>query len=518
MNELPIGGFYLWRPTGDALDPKPKAFGERKIITQAFNGYLIDGQQRLTSLEAAFGLFSGQDKLGDPLRCYLDLGATDLTPKRTTRLFVTYGGNKTVARRVNQTDPSLVPLSELFSGQNQDLRRVTGDSLKEVGWSNKRIDNAIQVFDRACRMLDQLVPCTTVADISDKDAVLVFDRLNKGGTALRQGDVRAAELARGTTVAVLRHMREFVSKPLPQRLGFGFSFAFRALVVFHSQSAQFARLKDDWMEAPGPHGRQLKDSWEATERAVNEALQFADEKMGWSRRILIPSANALIVLAAVLDRAKHKITSTDEQELRRWLCLTAMRQVFQGSVETTINRFLRRLKDATGSPVRAVVDALHSNEGRKFHADEFLQPAQLWGPATQVMHTWLVSENASDWLETERTIDVLARGGSPTPGGDLTVHHIFARQALFRAGEYPETVNRPANFALLSRSTNAVFGDQHPDEVLNTLNPSQRQAASAQFFGEAAGDLLKLEKYQDFCEWRAKRLAEVLNRFVGFHT
>jgi len=314
---------------------------------------------------------------------------------------------------------------------------------------------------------------------------------------------------------VLRRMREFVSEQLPQRLGFGFSFAFRALVVFHRQSAQFARLKDDWMEAPGPHGRQLKDSWSATERAVNEALLFADEKMGWSRCILVPSANALIVLAAVLDRANYKITSSDEQALRRWLCLTALRQVFQGSVETTINRFLRGLADTKGSPVQAAIGALHRNEGRAIQADEFLQGAQLWGPATQVMHSWLVSENATDWLETERTIDDLARDGSSTPGGDLTVHHIFARHALFEAGEYSETVNRPANFALLSRSTNAEFGDRHGDEVLNTLKPSQRQAASIQFFGEAAGDLLMLDKYQEFCEWRAKRLAEALNRYVG---
>ncbi|MDB5108376.1 MAG: hypothetical protein JWM69_1317 [Candidatus Binatus sp.] len=60
------------------------------------------------------------------------------------------------------------------------------------------------------------------------------------------------------------------------------------------------------MEAPGPHGRQLKDSWAATEKALNEALRFTDEKMGWSRRILIPSANAVIVQAAILSLGSHR--------------------------------------------------------------------------------------------------------------------------------------------------------------------------------------------------------------------
>ena len=104
-------------------------------------------------------------------------------------------------------------------------------------------------------MLNQQVPRTTVFDVSDKEAVEVFSRLNKGGSALRQGDVRAAELARGRAVDVLTKMREFVTGECPQRLGFGFSFAFRALVVFHRESAQFNELKPDWMDAPAAHGR-----------------------------------------------------------------------------------------------------------------------------------------------------------------------------------------------------------------------------------------------------------------------
>jgi len=512
----PIGGFYLWRPTGIALDPRPKAIGTTQIGPQ-FVGYLIDGQQRLTSLEAAFGLYSGEDKRGDELRCYLDLATLDSERRRDTRLFVTYSGNRRIARRVDDGDPALIPLKELFEGQNQDLRRKTEESLRlRSGWSAKQIDAAMARFDQASKMLDQLVPCTTVSEISDKDAVVVFDRLNKGGTQLRQGDVRAAELARGTAVTVLKHMREFVSGERPQRLGFGFSFAFRALVVFHRESAQFATLKEDWMEAPGPDGRSLQQSWKATERAVAEVLEFADKKMGWSRRLLLPSANALIVLAAAMDRLNFRFTPNDEQLFRRWLCLTALRGVFQGSVETTINRFLRAIKDRRRSPAQALVASLRRDEGRPIRADELLRSSHLWGPAIQVMHAWLVNLDARDWLETDRTIDALARTASDsTPGGDLTVHHIFARRVLSDLLVDADIVNRPANFGLLSRSTNSEFGDKRPDEVLAMLTPNQRKAASGQFFGTEAGDRLRVENYEVFCQWRASRLAEGLNVFIG---
>jgi hypothetical protein len=91
LRAFPIGGFYFWRPTSATLDPKPKGFGEIRIGNE-FIGYLIDGQQRLTSLEAAFGLYSGADKRGDELRCYLDLTANDDDRGRDTRLFVSYRG------------------------------------------------------------------------------------------------------------------------------------------------------------------------------------------------------------------------------------------------------------------------------------------------------------------------------------------------------------------------------------------------------------------------------------------
>lgn len=365
LRGFPIGGFYLWRPTaGTRRDPKPKAHGEQRIAAE-FAGYLIDGQQRLTSLEAAFGLYSGEDKRGEELRCFLDLAALDAERRRNTRLFASYAGKKLVARRIESGDSTLIPVSHLFQGQNQDLRKQTEEALRFIpGWNPRRIEAAMAWFDRACAMLDQPVPCSTVLEASDTDAVEVFSRLNKGGTALKEGDVRAAELARGPAVEVLRQMRDFASEERAQRLGFGFSFAFRALVVFHRDSAQFNKLKPDWMDTPGPHGRPLADSWRATRHAVTAALEFADKQMGWSRRALLPSANALIVLATAFDRADFKSSVDGDQTYRRWLCLTALRGVFQGSVETTINRFTRAVRETKRHPATALVHALKRDEAR----------------------------------------------------------------------------------------------------------------------------------------------------------
>src|SRR5206468_708564 len=131
------------------------------------------------------------------------------------------------------------------------------------------------------------------------------------------------------------------------------------------------------------------------------------------------------------------------------------------------------------------------------------------------MHAWLVHEEAKDWLNGE-PIDLLARSGSLSfPGGDLTVHHIFPRKILTDINDDPNYANCPANYALLSRSTNSEFADNPPDEVSTSLTSEQRKFGSVQFFGEAAGDRLKPGRYEEFCQWRADRLAESMNDWLG---
>src|SRR5262249_14514914 len=148
----------------------------------------------------------------------------------------------------------------------------------------------------------------------------------------------------------------------------------------------------------------------------------------------------------------------------------------------------RGVRESRRHPADALVDALRRDEGRRVRAEELNAPGQLWGPATQVMHSLLVHRGAQDWLNSEG-IDALARaGGLGSPGGDLTVHHLFPRRVIGELYDNADLSNRPANYALLSRSTNSELGDRRPDEAHAILTPDQRKLAAAQFFGEAAGD------------------------------
>ena len=517
---FPIGSFYLWKPPpGTKIDPKQSATGQPTVPAR-FDGYLIDGQQRLTSLEAAFGNCTAETKHASLVECYLDLLGSADPQGRDTKLFVSPAQNQTFQKRVDRADATLLSVSTFLHPVDPNLRRQVHESLKDAKIDDKRIQAALRYFDSAVTLLDRRVPVTTIYDVPDEDVIPVFARLNKGGTTLRAGDVRAAELARGKSADVLRRIREFVVTDRPKRLGFGFSFAFRALVVFHRESAQFSRLKGDWVDQTGPHGRTLTASWLAAEKALSAALKFVDEELGWCRKALVPSANALIVLAFAIDSLpRGGIDDKAAGDFKRWLCLTALRGVFQGSVETTIDKFVKAVNKSSGSAANALVKTLSREEGRAIDADEDIRVySSMWGPGTQVMMAWLTSLKACDWVGEDQLV-TLARGGPTSlPGGNLTVHHIVARKLLANHGVEPDDANTLANYALVSGTANSQFGDDLPLDVYKSLDTEQRKHASVQFFGLEAGDRMTPESYFEFLDWRADHLAKAWNEWLGLET
>jgi hypothetical protein len=105
---------------------------------------------------------------------------------------------------------------------------------------------------------------------------------------------------------------------------------------------------------------------------------------------------------------------------------------------------------------------------------------------------------------------VLHDGLSSDP---LAVHHLFPRQFM-QDRDYPlERLNTVTNYAILSQADNAELTDRDPFDVWRSLKPNQRECASAQLFFTAREDLLKA--FEEFIEFRAEKLAEELNDFVG---
>jgi len=517
--KYPIGVIYLWQPSqGSQLRPKKRTFrGRGKTILQFPLKYLIDGQQRLTALEAAFGLSEAFTQNGRTLECFLDLKSEDFRGGRDTRLFRSPAKKMTPDPEMD-TDLSRLWIRDIWrcdsDADYHKLRTEREEQLRDEGWEESAIQIAMARIDAVQNILKINIPCVTISKMVDKQVVQVFKRLN-GGAGLRKGDLRAADLGTGPSVDVLEQMRRFVQEDLPSRLGFSFLFAFRTLVVFHKRTARFNSLPPDWAQDKGLDDRSLKQSWESAEKSLRKAMGFVESEMGWSRRGVLPSANALIPFAFAIDFANGVMDERNKLDYKRWLCLTSLRGIWRGSVETTIDKFLRKFKDINNRPGALLLSALKKDQRRQIDADEEIDVSSpVWGPVTQIMLAWLVNINGKDWASGEKIISLVNGGDKGSRTGRITVHHIFPRKFLANLDYATDYINCPANYALLSGETNSKFKDSPPDEVLKQLDAKGRKSGRMQFFQSDAANLLKEDQYEVFCSWRAKQLAKALNEWL----
>ena len=507
----PIGVFYIWQtPTGQMTRAKAVGPSVGKRIDDHFLGYLLDGQQRLTSLSRAL-----DDKMGDNLatRAFFDVRKCEFVMGRRTR---------TIEKRIAKDDPTLVELSRLIpkGGISPVEREKTFEDILSKLIDKGVIKDGIQ--DKAeyrqrlttvADMLDATSPCeefkTGDSDQDLDNAIELFKRLNKGGKTLSRGDAEAATLTHRATANIVPKMRSFVQGEYQRRLGINFVFATRALITAHRDNSSFSKLPKNWANS----GKDINRSWDATERGLSHAVAFVRERLGWTTRRWLPSANAMIPLAYLLRDRNGGFLSGEHEDIRRYLCVTGIRGLFRGSVESTLNKYVSPVRKAGARAQRKaslIFRTIPKNELRPIKAEDILKERGMYSPLMQVYLAYLVSKGARTWCEEAPLFDVAMRDISDP----LAVHHIFPRELLREHKIEPNRINCMGNYAILSQADNAQIGDTDPQTVYDGLKGKAKDYADEQLFFILTETRDWIEAYEAFLQKRAAALAERLNGFL----
>lgn len=506
----PIGVFYIWKtPRRQATRESAIHHKEGAKITEPFWGYLLDGQQRLTSLSRALN-----DKDDMAHRAFFDVRKCK---------FVMGNRTKTIEKRIQKDDPTLIELSLLIPKtsvnvleREKNFQRIL-DKLIDHGVIKNRAQDIAEYRHRLTLVADMLEsdsPCEEFrTDDTDEDldnAIELFKRLNKGGKPLSRGDAEAATLTHRATASIVPKMRKFVQSDNQQRLGLNFVFATRALVTAHRDNSSFSDLPEKWTILGNTD---IKESWKSAEHGLSESVAFVRNELGWCTRRWLPSANALIPLAYMLRDRDGGFLKNEYEDIRRYLCITGIRGLFRGSVESTINKYISPIRKTTSKSQRKaslIFKTIPKNELRQIKRDDILKERGMYSPLMQVYLAYLVSKGARDWCEESPLIDVAKRDINDP----LAVHHIFPRELLRQHGIEPDRINCMANYAILSQSCNAMIGDKDPKTVYDSLNGKVKDYADDQLFYIFAENRDWVSAYEAFLTMRAGILAERLNTFL----
>jgi hypothetical protein len=505
----PIGSFYVWQTTSDRPTRPRAGKTQQARHLDSFFGFLLDGQQRLTSL--SLGLTSDADgELSH--RAFFDI---------ENEQFYLGEMNKTIAKRIYSGDPLLVPLSEIVMiGRDNDIElhksieRVM-QGLREQSKLGKNGNMEVHYrgrLDRLARILRRDALCEEFPDEEEEHAFELFSRLNKGGTSLSAGDVEAARLASAATRGIVEPMRALAAEREMRMLGINFVFLLRALVTVHRGNSSFSKLPRSWADDKA----EVEASWKRTEHALRTTVKFARVHVGWTTRRWLPSTMALIPVIYLLAKSGGgDLKANDARYVKRYLLISGLRGLFRGASETTINTFVNAVRDVKGDRsrlARTLFERIPKNRLFRIRKDDVRTTTGMYSPLMQIYLAYLYSVDAKSWLSCRSLRDIIHEG---LPGDPLAVHHIFPKQ--FMAGiDIPlERANIVPNYAVLSQPDNASIGDVQPLDMWKSLKQNQKECASAQLFFEASDNLLKPGAYEEFIDFRADKIAQHLNEFLG---
>lgn len=507
----PIGVFYIWKTPNRQI--RREAAISRQVgakITEPFWGYLLDGQQRLTSLSRAL-----DDKFGDNLanRAFFDVRKCKFVMGKRTR---------TIEKRIGNDDPTLIELSRLIpKAPTTPLERektfqgildklIDDDIIKRKA---EEVSKYRQRLTQAAGMLEASSPCEDFqTDDSEEgldNAIELFKRLNKGGKPLSRGDAEAASLTHRATANIVPKMRQFVQSNNQRKLGLNFVFSTRALITAHRDNSSFSDLPKNW--ATGH--KDINESWKAAERGLSKAVAFVRDELGWNNRRWLPSANALIPLAYMLRDRDGGFRANEHEDIRRYLCITGIRGLFRGSVESTINKYISPVRKAPSKAQRKaslIFKTIPKNERRPIKPEDILKERGLCSPLMQVYLAYLISKGARTWYEEATLLDVSKRDINDP----LAVHHIFPRELLRGHGIEPDRINCMANYAVLSQADNDEIGDKDPKSVYDAMKGKTKDYADEQLFFILSDNRDWVAAYEAFLSARAGAMANRLNTFL----
>ena len=225
---------------------------------------------------------------------------------------------------------------------------------------------------------------------------------------------------------------------------------------------------------------------------------------------------ALIPVVYLLAKCgKSRLRGKDGELVKRYLLVSGLRSLFRGATETAVNSYVNAVRDTNGDisrRARALFNRIPRNRLFKIRKEDITNTFGLYAPLMQVYLAYLYQTDAKSWPSSRSLRDVLHQH---LAGDPLAVHHIFPKKFM-QDRDFPiERLNTMANFAILSQADNAELGDRDPFDVWRGMKSNQRECAGKQLCFVASERMLRRDAYDEFIEFRAAKVAEQLNDFIG---
>ncbi|MET8631659.1 DUF262 domain-containing protein [Streptomyces sp. NPDC004680] len=476
----PAGSLLFWK-TGQAAETRQAALGAAQALPSVMPLYLLDGQQRLTSL----------------FRVLSDHPEAQVVFNIETEVFQ----NQSAATRQNKKWIKVYdvvgPDADVFAVHAELKAAGLGIPEAEIG---RRLSALQKITQRDFHM-------EVLHDFEYGEVAEIFVRVNSGGRALKTTDLALATLS-ARAPGFLGQL-EAESARWAER-GYGaldVNFLIKALTLSLSISgkrlssvAKLTTASKDSVEA----------GLEQVRRGLACVVSLLQDRLLVPTTALIPSLAALHPLVAYYGRQPQgaEVAQAVEDGLLYWFMAATARNRYGGATDTALTQDIKVLDSE--DPVRALLSNLGVGESGVRVGARDLAGRNHQSPYLMFCYLAAAHAGASDWWDGGPISAAADASGKP----QYSLAHPAAKLRGHRAKYSSVEINELANIVFVSQQTaKNLIGSRSPAAYAQQVGASDLAAHAI----PADPALLEADGYRDFLAARrallAERITEIFDRF-----
>ncbi|WP_290596528.1 MULTISPECIES: DUF262 domain-containing protein [unclassified Archaeoglobus] len=491
----PIGSIILWRPSREFYKNDPFT---RSLIGSPENAenkdiyYVIDGQQRLTSLLLLFNNWKikrdDEEIAKSPISIVVGKDSYRLykSEKKGTNL---YEAIKAFASNPAMRDYEIQRKIErqLSSEAQEMLYKIIG----------KILSYEIPIYILRTTHEDE----TTFSEMAE-----AFTRVNKAGVRIGNVELMLSFIAgrirgplKNEIISIYKNLEAFKIDLQPIIRCVLSQFEIPQTDI--TKVKQFDRVIDRILSIPEKEIlARLADARNSLQLAVN----FLGERLGIKDTRILPSQVPIITIARYFSsNGITNLSQLDERSLElieTWFVLVNFNGYYSSNTDTKLESDLKIVKERGSFPFEELLENIERRRARvkigRKDLEEGLRINVLRGRVGKsylfLLYILLIKNEADDWTNRkirERDFD------------DLAKHHIFPREFLLKnleiEDENPDIyVNNIGNITFIDKSLNSEIGDSDPIYLRNHSLSLERH------FIPREENLWKIDTYEAFLKSR----------------
>jgi hypothetical protein len=469
----------LWESSYDS----PKT----ALGVQAQKQWIVDGQQRITSLALLFGKkpywWGGNSEWNKSMKKFDVLVNVGLPSNA-----LEFG----LPNPVRKDSPAWVSVRSILASSS--LSELAEQISKRAGCpSFAAVHEALQ----SVRKIESFPIFEIIIDHELEDVAEIFSRLNTAGTKIKESDVIIALVAAKQAGWVREEFDQFL-KDLEEK-GFELdpSVLIRSLAVIGKGAARLKEISSDFWDS----SKEFDKAW----KSVKESITFIHKNLvnhGVLSSDLLPAHNALIPLF-FLHAHFQKEFKFDRGF--RWFLLAIGDGRYSGSATTTLDFDIRLVKSSKTFDEAVVALESELRISSEFTPEDFLRDYRE-DFYRLMLYLCAFQNEAKDWMHQDMRVGFDRTDNQLNEGFKPEWHHFFPKKVL-RKHEADETkINSLANIVVLNEKANRSFSSKEPQQYLKEF--AVRTERLKEQFVPTQSSLWEVVKYEELLDARSKLLAK----------